>query len=544
MASDDQKDKMTCSVCSKAHRDPVTLTCGHSFCQICIDKVLDSQEGPRRCHRCPECRAEFDEIPLGKKKIKLCNVVNRFPSTQPTKAQVCCTYCVQIPVPAAKSCLLCEASLCEIHLRVHSKAAEHILVEPTTSFVNIKCSVHNEIMKYYCTKDGVCICVSCRLDGGHSDHQVEPIHVASEKKKEKLKKVLEKVSLKRHKADKRLQILQGHKKEVKVKAAGVTERVTALIRDIRGQLETLEKQVLSEISRQEEQVSIRVSDLIRPLEIKKDKLSMQMGHIKELCNMSDPLKVLQEQEFKMVDYGDADEQDEVDGEYGNIHAVGELNVGLILQTLHTGFGNVATGVLKWNNILEASDKLLDENMAADFFMDVNTELDIKMDVNTASNDVTLSEDLKTVSWTDVNQRRPETKERFHNRQALSSTFVTSGRHYFEVDTSESGEWRLGMAYSSIERIGNESIIGYNNKSWTLWRCKNKYSARHDRKVIQLPYYPSCHRLVIYLDYEAGRLSFYELGEPIRDLHTFSATFTEPLHVAFAIGKDAWLRARN
>ncbi|MEE6506109.1 hypothetical protein FKM82_007517 [Ascaphus truei] len=43
-------------------------------------------------------------------------------------------------------------------------------------------------------------------------------------------------------------------------------------------------------------VSLRVSDLIQQLEIKKDELSRKMLHIEELSNITDPLTVLQGQE--------------------------------------------------------------------------------------------------------------------------------------------------------------------------------------------------------------------------------------------------------
>ncbi|OCU02825.1 hypothetical protein XELAEV_18008595mg [Xenopus laevis] len=103
---------------------------------------------------------------------------------------------------------------------------------------------------------------------------------------------------------------------------------------------------------------------------------------------------------------------------------------------------------------------------------------------------------------------------------------------------------VGMAYPSIERRGDQSCIGNNNKSWGLYRWyNNNYTVTHDSKDTDLPHVSSCRRIRISLDYEAGRLSFYELSEPIRHLHTFTVTFTEPLHAAFWVGwnKKAWVR---
>ncbi|XP_075050401.1 E3 ubiquitin/ISG15 ligase TRIM25-like [Mixophyes fleayi] len=295
MASADLRQELDCSICLNIYTDTVTLRCGHNFCRVCIDRVLDTQEGSG-VYTCPECRAECQERPALIRNITLCNIVGSFLSTRPDQevTGIFCTYCIHSPVPAAKSCLHCEASLGDNHLRVHSKSAEHVLSDPTTSLGSRKCSVHKKILEYYCSEDAACICVSCCLIGEHRGHQMESLNEASEKKKEKLRNVLQKLTTKREEAEKRVQRLQERRREDQEKAVGVKETVTALFRDIRRQLDDLEKRVLSEISRQEESVSLSVSDLIQQLEIKKDELSRKMRHIEELCNMSDPVTVLQE----------------------------------------------------------------------------------------------------------------------------------------------------------------------------------------------------------------------------------------------------------
>uniref|UniRef100_A0A803JP71 B30.2/SPRY domain-containing protein n=1 Tax=Xenopus tropicalis TaxID=8364 RepID=A0A803JP71_XENTR len=169
--------------------------------------------------------------------------------------------------------------------------------------------------------------------------------------------------------------------------------------------------------------------------------------------------------------------------------------------------------------------------------------DLVLDINTAHNHVSVSGDRKSASYSLTELHYPQSPERFRNyAQALSSRSFPSGRHYWEVEGSESGGWGVGAAYPSIERGGYQSGIGNNNKCWCLRRLNNnRYSVRHDSKWTQLPHTPSCRRIRIRLDYEAGRLSFYELSEPIRRLHTFTASFTEPLHATFWVGWGSWVR---
>ncbi|XP_069821962.1 E3 ubiquitin/ISG15 ligase TRIM25-like [Dendropsophus ebraccatus] len=302
MASVDLRDELLCSICLSLYADPVTLRCGHNFCRDCIDQVLNTQDGAG-VYSCPECREEFRKRPTLQRNITLRNVAERFRSTQPHQEEItgiCCTYCIHSPVPAVRSCLLCEASLCDNHLRVHSKSPEHVLTDPSTSLEKRKCSVHKKVLEYYCTEDAACICVSCSLAGEHRGHQVETLDEASEKKKKKLRNVLQKLMTKREKTEERVRSVLERWRKQQEKAFGEAERVTVLFIDIRRRLEDLEKKVLSEISRQEEQLSLSLSDVIQKLEIKKDELSRKMRHIEELCNMADPLTVLQDPDTALL----------------------------------------------------------------------------------------------------------------------------------------------------------------------------------------------------------------------------------------------------
>ncbi|KAM4632507.1 LOW QUALITY PROTEIN: uncharacterized protein O3C94_019033 [Discoglossus pictus] len=513
MASADLREELNCSICLSIYTDPVMLSCGHNFCQGCIGSVLDTQEGSG-VYTCPECRAEYQERPAPQRNLKLCNIAERFLTNHPEQeeTEIFCTYC-DSPVPAAKTCLHCDASLCDKHLKKHSKSPEHVLMEPTISLEKRKCSIHQKLLEYYCTEDAVCVCVSCFAFGDHKGHQVELINEASEKKKVKLRNVLEKLTSKRKNTEKRVQSLEEHRREVQGKAAGVRERVTALIMDIRKQLEALEKRVLEEITRQQEEVILQVSDLIQQLEREKDELSMKMSHI-ELCNMTDPITVLQ-REVRNTECGDKD-----------LPAPEELDEVLISVRLHRALSDIVTDVKAKTGLCEQEAP------------------DILLDVNTACCYMSVSGDLKTAANTYINQERPYSPESFVTYcQVLSTNSFTSGRHYWEVETSESGDWRVGLAYPSIKREGEASLIGNNNRSWCLRHFKKKHSVQHNSILTPLTPESSCTRLGIYLDYEAGRLSFYHLCDPIRLLHTFTASFTEPLHAAFYVHR-AWVRIKR
>ncbi|XP_073479339.1 E3 ubiquitin/ISG15 ligase TRIM25-like [Aquarana catesbeiana] len=543
MASGDLRAELECSVCLNIYTDPVILRCGHNFCRVCIDRVLDTQEGSGG-YSCPECREKFPDRPALHRNITLRNIVENFLSAQPDREEsgVFCTHCVDTPVPAVRSCLLCEVSLCDKHLRVHKNSPEHILCDPTLSMESRKCSVHKKILEYYCTEDVTCICVSCCMIGEHKGHEMESLDEASEKKKETLRNVLQKLLTMREEMEERVQSLQEHRRKVEEEAAGDTERVTVLFRDLRRRLEDLEKRVLKEISGRAERISI----FIRDLEIKKEELSRKMRHIEELCNMTDPLTVLQESDTgDLCDTEDGDDEesdtgDLCDTEDGDDE---ESDTGDLCDTedgdnedreryeelLHDGGGLDVAGVLHTG----LSDIITEVNV----YSYIQGAADILLDVNTAHNNLLISDDRKTVSKSDINQNHPKTPERFqYCSQVLSSQSFSSGRHYWEVDVGGSDRWRVGMCYPSIERGGGESVIGRNKMSWGLDRDGNQYWVIHDNNKIPLPTNLSSNRVRIYLDYEAGRISFYDLCDPIRHLHTFTTTFTEPLHAVLWVPK--------
>ncbi|XP_073469648.1 E3 ubiquitin/ISG15 ligase TRIM25-like [Aquarana catesbeiana] len=594
MASADLRKELECSVCLDIYTDPVTLKCGHNFCRDCIGRVLDTQEESRG-YFCPECREEFQDRPALHRNITLRNIVENFLSAQPDQEEsgVFCTYCIHTPVLAVKSCLKCKASLCHNCLRVHSKPPEDVLCDPTTSLENRKCSVHKKILEYYCTEDSTCICMSCRLEGEHGGHHVETLDEASEIKKKKLRNVLQKLMAEREEMEKRVQSLQEHRRKVQGEADDETERVTVLFRDLRRRLEDLEKRVLREISRQAEWISM----LIKDLEIKKEELSRKMGDIEELCNMTDPLTVLQESDTS--DLCDTEDGDDEDRERHDklLHDGGDLDVGVISHTLHTGLSDIMSGV----NVEKCPGTHVYPHSTTKGKGHINTEpsrprpqpsptiqpsrrppqpsptiqpsrrspkpspaiqhshhqargpnigavqqtsgvsgvTDILLDVRTAGNNLHLLDDRKTVFWSYESHNHPETPERFRDySQVMSSQSFSSGRHYWEVDVGGAEYWTVGMCYPSIDRRGEQRRIGYNKKSWGLERglLGDQYSVRHDSNRILLPGGVSSKRVRIDLDYEAGQISFYDLCDPIRHLHTFHTTFTEPLHAGIWVGE--------
>ncbi|XP_008940387.1 PREDICTED: tripartite motif-containing protein 14, partial [Merops nubicus] len=173
--------------------------------------------------------------------------------------------------------------------------------------------------------------------------------------------------------------------------------------------------------------------------------------------------------------------------------------------------------------------------AADRFLFLKHARSPTWEYNSLHPKLKLSDDRLTVS---CNWRRifyPCGPQRFDKLwQVLSRDAFLSGSHYWEVDLLHAGAgWWVGAAYPSIGRKGDSETcrLGWNRSSWCLKRFDFEYWAFHNGERIPIPTEndPDC--VGVFLDYEAGILSFYDVSNGMAHLHTFRCKFTEPVYPA-------------
>ncbi|XP_075706645.1 E3 ubiquitin/ISG15 ligase TRIM25-like [Rhinoderma darwinii] len=513
MASADLSGELSCSICLSIYTNPVMLTCGHNFCEICITNTWDRKTTPG-IYSCPECRAEYKTCPVLQRNLKLCNIVDHYRSTQENteETEIFCTYCVSSLVPAVKTCLRCEASFCELHLKNHSKSTNHTLIEPISSPEDRKCSVHNELLKYFCVQDSSLLCTSCTMNWKHKGHETELLSEASENKKEKLMEFIKMLSSKTEGAEKRFWNLEKNRDNLQQKIVGLKKKVNNLFGDIRTELNDLENKVLDEMTRQETRISVLLSEHIRKLDKQINDMHKKKHHIEELCRITDPQMFLKQSAIS------------TDFELESTFFMEDLNEELITVTL-----------------MRALHKLSEIIPEVKKRYDLGDSTDMILNVNTAENYIALSRDLKTATDTDKEKSRSHHPERFTTQQVLSTKKFTSGKHYWEILTSDCGDWSVGVTYNSVKRKGDCSLIGANHKSWCLTWCDDELTADHDDKHDSVDSSVSRPDIGIYLDYDGGVVSFYELSDSVQHLYTFSTVFTEPLYAGFYLNNNAWIK---
>ncbi|XP_071369695.1 stonustoxin subunit beta-like [Centroberyx affinis] len=160
---------------------------------------------------------------------------------------------------------------------------------------------------------------------------------------------------------------------------------------------------------------------------------------------------------------------------------------------------------------------------------------LTLDPNTANRNIRLSEGNRKVTVVTEEQSDPDHPERFNQQLQVLCREGLTGRCYWEVEWS--GEVSIAVAFRGIRRSGDDSLLGYNDQSWSLECSDNSYVVGHSGKSTIIPVRPSgSNRVAVYLDWSAGTLSFYKVSsDKLRLLHTFCSTFTEPLYPGFGVG---------
>ncbi|XP_055262922.1 butyrophilin subfamily 2 member A2-like isoform X1 [Moschus berezovskii] len=162
--------------------------------------------------------------------------------------------------------------------------------------------------------------------------------------------------------------------------------------------------------------------------------------------------------------------------------------------------------------------------------------DVVLDPDTAHPELFLSEDRRSVRRGPSRQSVPDNPERFDCQPCvLGLESYSSGRHYWEVEVENVMVWAVGVCRDNVERKG-EALLVPPNGFWTLEMFENQYRALSSPEKI-LPLKERLHRLGVFLDYEAGDVSFYNMKDRSHIYTCPRSPFSGPLRPFFRLGSD-------
>ncbi|CAN0209348.1 unnamed protein product [Lampetra planeri] len=506
--SESVDSELLCSICLDTFVCPSTLSCGHSFCRRCLEAAWETASS----FSCPQCRATFPVRPQLRRNVALGNLAEQLRVGEWIATAVMCDHCSDGQTPAVKTCVRCETSYCSTHLKPHLESPrlrEHLLVAPITNLEVRRCRQHRQELVLYCEQDKSPVCTICTIAGEHRGHEVIAVENAQRTKQEALR--LEKTGREKKKttAESRTQQLKGEYKRVQESLRRTKARIRREFARRREQLreeETEEeREALERVDEEGRSVLSRIQADIARYESRARGLEQEINQLLAAVAVQDPLSFLQDPLHESLRRSSISQETQDDP----APVSSRLNLAKFISV-----GGTRTNLLA---VVYGRSPTLDTNSAHD--------------------DLQISSDLRTATWSDVPQGRPHHPHRFGWwPQALCSESFSSGQHYWEVDVGSARGCLVGVAYGTIPRRGGgaECVLGVSDVSWCLRKRGDSFSVRHGGVVTSLSVPQPPRRVGVHLDWDTGLLSFYN-ADSMALLHSFNKTFTQPLHPGLWVG---------
>ncbi|XP_074493046.1 nuclear factor 7, brain-like isoform X1 [Sebastes fasciatus] len=211
MASRSEED-LCCPVCHDVFRDPVVLSCSHSFCKVCLKNWWRE----KLTRECPVCKT--------------------------------------ISSTSEPPCNLALKNLCEAFLQERDQRASEAL-----------CSLHSEKLKLFCLDHQQSVCVVCRDSEKHTDHRFRPIDEAARQHKKELQETLEPLKEKL-KVFKQVKVKSDQTAEhMKVQARSTERKIKEQFKKLHQFLEEEEEARISALREEEEQKSQMMKEKMEAL---------------------------------------------------------------------------------------------------------------------------------------------------------------------------------------------------------------------------------------------------------------------------------------
>ncbi|XP_059208086.1 E3 ubiquitin-protein ligase TRIM21-like [Centropristis striata] len=515
------EDQFRCPICLDVFADPVALPCGHNFCKTCITNYWDRNA----ISQCPMCKEIFSTRPELRVNKLISHMVAQFKQTAQQEAKksnadlqragsehISCDICVGTKLKAEKSCVVCLASYCDIHLEPHRMVMglkNHQLIEPVENLEGRMCKIHDKPLELFCKSDQMCVCMLCMvLD--HKLHDVVPLKTEYEEEKIELGKTEAEIQRMIQKRRVKVQQIQrsvelSDEAADKEKADGVC--VLTALRDMvqRNLAEFIER-----IKEKQRPTQKQAEGFIFELEQEISQLMRRSAELEQLSRSEDHLHFIQS--FPSLNAAPAAK------DWTDVSVRPPTYEGTMLQA-----------VIQLEARLSEEMKKIFEPVLKKVRL---YAVDVTFDPDTANPWLVLSEDGKQVTCGEVFKILPNNPERFSlYASVLGKQSFTSGRFYYEVQIRGKPKWDLGVVQESINRKG-QMTMSPQNGYWTIsLRNENEYKALADPRVpLSLRSEPE--KVGVFVDYEGGLVSFYDVDTTALIYSFTGCCFTEKIYPFF------------
>ncbi|XP_063346091.1 nuclear factor 7, brain-like [Pelmatolapia mariae] len=230
------EDFLSCHVCSETFKDPVSLSCGHSFCSSCLQKFWEETTNKN----CPICKRKSSKDDPGV-NFALKELADSFSGRQKTGSS-------------------------------DTETGEKKLMAV--------CSKHDEEPKLFCVDEQRAVCPVCEFSL-HQSHKVVPVEEAVSDLKEQLKSDLKSLQDKRNKYKQVEETYNEMSEHMKKQLLSTERQIRAEFNKLQQFLKEEEESRLAALREEEEQKGRTISREMKMIEEQISSLSDSISAVEE-----------------------------------------------------------------------------------------------------------------------------------------------------------------------------------------------------------------------------------------------------------------------
>ncbi|XP_073689920.1 E3 ubiquitin/ISG15 ligase TRIM25 [Garra rufa] len=544
--SSDDQNPFNCPICLHLLNNPVSTSCGHSFCMDCLNKFWD-RDDQKGVYSCPQCRQTFSPRPALSRNTVLAEVVEKMKREAPkagtaspvlsstVSGYVECDICTETKLKATKSCLVCLASYCESHIQTHFTSTalrRHKLVNASPHLVDQICPQHDKLLELYCCQDQQLICMQCALIN-HQNHIMTSPAAGRQKIQEQLKSNQDDLQEDMLQREIKVKELRQAMNSYKCSAEAAVKHSEKMFTELISTMEKHQSDITKMIRTQEKAEVSRVEELILTLEQEITDMRKRHDELGQLSLIEDNINFIQK--------------------FSSVSCCQCSDLCTISISKHLTFEEVEKVVCELKSQLDdlcAEDILsISEKVPAVHIMANNGKVpkylpshpktreefliySCDLNLNPSSTCSQLSVNNKSVSriaQTFLSFGQPCVITSEVSYQVLCNESL-SGRCYFEVQWGGTG-CSIAFSYDQISQGRGMVTFGSNNRSWKCDFPTANLSEWHGNQQTNICLVP---KIGVFLDQEAGTVSFYNVSDKMTPLHRIQTTFTAPLYPGFSL----------
>ncbi|KAM5200732.1 E3 ubiquitin-protein ligase TRIM38-like [Hipposideros larvatus] len=387
------REEATCSICLSLMTEPQSISCGHSFCQWCIEDFLDNQQPNLRQHPCPQCRAPFNRTSL-----------------RPNKQL---------------------GSLIEVIKELDQE---------------MTCQEHGEKLHLFDKDDGQLICWRCAWSPQNRWCTTALVEDVCPGYKEELQKAVTNLRELEKECMNRKEFMTKQITEWKRKVELQRQKIQHDFKNLHSFLWEEEKSFLWRLEKENEQTLKALRDSEASLERKRCELERHIQDLEDRCQSS-AQKLLQDVK------------------------------GALSRSWAVKLDTPEAPSLEVQTVCDVSELYFDVTKLLRSY-----QVNMTLDPETADPEPILSADHEG---------------------------FTSGRHYFEVYVGESKQWELGVSMEIVQE-DMDRLWKPESGYWLIRLCADGSYIALTQRTTPLPLRERPLHVGVFLDYEAGVVSFYNM----------------------------------